>query len=114
VVDVALPAVPKDPSLLVRTSPVDGMRVVRASLGTLLEYDDNDTGDDSFELALFAEGLHELFMAQYGARIADALIAARCDPGEGGAEACVRATTWPFLRLPKGLSSSLWEHVVVQ
>jgi hypothetical protein len=45
----------------------------------LLDYEEADDAEPQMELALLAEGLHEMLMKGYGDAIARALLSDRCD-----------------------------------
>ena len=47
------------------------------SLDGLLDYDEGDKEEATFELSLFAEGFHEMLMRDYGLTILNVLIAER-------------------------------------
>ena len=70
---------PKDVSILVKarnTSSVK-LRTMTISLDGLLDYDEGDKEEATFELSLFAEGFHEMLMRDYGLIILNALISER-------------------------------------
>lgn len=67
---------PKDPVLVLRgycDTKGSKFRTFPISLAGLLDYDENDTQEDVFELSLFAEVFHEMLMKTYGGRIYQAL-----------------------------------------
>lgn len=70
---------PKDISVFVKaknTSTVR-LRTMTISLDGLLDYDEGDKEEATFELSLFAEGFHEMLMRDYGLTILNVLIAER-------------------------------------
>eukprot|EP00803_Ostreobium_quekettii_P006031 evm.model.scf_3803.1 EVM.evm.TU.scf_3803.1 scf_3803:4028-11146(+) len=66
---------PKEISIMIRSrnTPSLKLRTLAISLDGLLDYDEDDKEEATFELSLFAEGFHEMLMRDYGLIILDAL-----------------------------------------
>eukprot|EP00803_Ostreobium_quekettii_P002366 evm.model.scf_336.5 EVM.evm.TU.scf_336.5 scf_336:60598-75964(-) len=66
---------PKETSILVkaRNTTALKLRTMTISLDGLLDYDEGDKEEATFELSLFAEGFHEMLMRDYGLIILEAL-----------------------------------------
>lgn len=66
---------PKETSIMIRSrnTPALKLRTLAISLDGLLDYDEDDKEEATFELSLFAEGFHEMLMRDYGLIILKAL-----------------------------------------
>eukprot|EP01025_Chloroclados_australasicus_P017103 TRINITY_DN1870_c1_g1_i2.p1 TRINITY_DN1870_c1_g1~~TRINITY_DN1870_c1_g1_i2.p1 ORF type:complete len:1059 (+),score=244.46 TRINITY_DN1870_c1_g1_i2:368-3178(+) len=62
---------PESPQLLVQTlvNTDEKWKVMPISLNGLLDYDETDKEEGTFELSLFAEAFHEMLMRDYGEKI---------------------------------------------
>lgn len=54
------------------------IRTSSTTLHSLLDYDEDDDSEASFELSIFAEAIHELLMHDYAKCILHSLIMTRC------------------------------------
>ncbi|XP_023769334.1 protein SHORT ROOT IN SALT MEDIUM 1 isoform X1 [Lactuca sativa] len=61
--------VPRHPGLFLQTKESNKFRSSSLSLDSLLDYDDNDVEESTFELSLFAETFYEMLQYQMGSRI---------------------------------------------
>ncbi|KAI3516880.1 hypothetical protein L1887_16006 [Cichorium endivia] len=61
--------VPRHPGLFLQTKESNKFRSLSFSLDSLLDYDDNDIEESTFELSLFAETFYEMLQYQMGSRI---------------------------------------------
>ncbi|CAH1431135.1 unnamed protein product [Lactuca virosa] len=61
--------VPRHPGLFLQTKESNKFRSSSLSLDSLMDYDDNDIEESTFELSLFAETFYEMLQYQMGSRI---------------------------------------------